>query len=37
MVDPLDLMEGYVDYLGRTCDEDLYYQFGVRVVRKGRT
>ena len=32
-LDPLDLMEGYVDYLGRTCDDDLYYQFGVKVVR----
>lgn len=35
-LNPLDMMARYVDYLGRTSDEDLDQQFGVSVVRKAR-
>ena len=35
-LDPLDMMEMYVNYLGRTSDEELYEQFGVSVVREIR-
>lgn len=31
-LDPLDLMERYVEYLTRTDEDALYYQFGVGVV-----
>lgn len=35
-LDPLDMMERYVYYLGRTSDGDLAEQFGAEVVRRPR-
>lgn len=31
-LNPLDMMKRYVEYLTRTDEDALYYQFGVRVV-----
>ena len=35
-LDPLGLMERYVEYLTRTCEDDLHDQFGVEFVREPR-